>query len=157
MSEREVDLNLNVVVTRFSQPARIVLFHARREVSVSRGAVIEPEHVVLGVLRADKSLIAARLKADWTLERVRSELKGQLTSAGQALPVHVEVPVAPAVRALIFRAAEIADRLGHRDIEPDHLLAALLQDETSSAGRVLRDSGISLDAILEGLTRQERP
>ena len=149
--------DLNVVVTRFSQPARIVLFHARREVSLGRGAVIEPEHVVLGVLRADKSLIAAQLKADWTVERVRSELKGQLTSLERALPMDVEVPIAPVVRALILRAVEIADRLGHRDIEPGHLLAALLQDETSSAGRVLRDSGISSDSILQGLTPQERP
>jgi ATP-dependent Clp protease ATP-binding subunit ClpC len=149
--------DLNVVVTRFSQPARIVLFHARREVSLSRGTVIEPEHVVLGVLRADKSLIAAHLKAEWTVERVTSELKGQLTSLGRALPLDVEVPIAPAVRALILRAAEIADRLGHRDIEPGHLLAALLQDETCPAGRALRDCGISSDSILEGLTPQERP
>jgi ATP-dependent Clp protease ATP-binding subunit ClpC len=155
MSEREVVLNLNVIVNRFSQPARIVLFHARREVSVSRGAAIESEHVVLGVLRADKSLIAAHLKADWTLARVSFQWKGQLTSVGQALPVHVEVPLAPAVRALIFCAAEIADRLGHRDIEPAHLLAALLQDETSSGGRVLREAGISSDSILAGLTRRE--
>jgi ATP-dependent Clp protease ATP-binding subunit ClpA len=145
------------VVRRFSQPARIVLFHTRRELSLSRGVQIEPEHVALGVLRASGSLIAAHLKADWTLERVRAELKGQLTSGGPAVPVEVEVPIAPAVRALIFRAAEIADRLGHRDIEPGHLLAALLQDETSSAARVLRDSGISSESILEGLTRQERP
>jgi ATP-dependent Clp protease ATP-binding subunit ClpC len=155
MSEREVVLNLNVIVNRFSQPARIVLFHARREVSVSRGAAIESEHVVLGVLRADKSLIAAQLKADWTVERVRSELKGQLTSLERALPMDVEVPIAPVVRALILRAAEIADRLGHRDIEPAHLLAALLQDETSSGGRVLREAGISSDSILAGLTRRE--
>lgn len=149
--------DLRVIVTRFSQAGRLVLFYARQEVSFNGGAAIEPEHLALAVLRADKRLIVEHLKPEWTLETLKSELKRQLISDGRRLPETAELPFSPSARALIVQAAETADRFGDSVIEPTHLVAVLLQDQTSSAGRVLREGGLSADTILAELGRRETP
>ncbi|MBV8847414.1 MAG: hypothetical protein JO307_31780 [Bryobacterales bacterium] len=47
-------------------------------------------------------------------------------------------------RALAF-AAEEAERLGHKDLGPEHLVLGLLREEASEASEILRANGLSLD------------
>lgn len=152
MAEQPDDMN--ATLKRFSHQALVVLFHARRELSIRPRAALEPEHVLLGLLRADFTLITAHLPTDPNAVQLESVLIRQLASHEATLPEHVEVPLGPLVQALINRAAEIADELGDRNVEPSHLLVALLREPTSSAGRLLADRGVTAEAVLEGLRRR---
>lgn len=62
---------------RYTQAARETIFGARYLASQVRGPEIETEHLLLGVLRADKSLANRFLGSPWaagkSLEKGRTE------------------------------------------------------------------------------------
>lgn len=146
-----------VLRDRFSQQARQVIFFARLELSAHPASRIEPEHIVMGILRVDPMLISANLARDWTTERVETSLTLPAAPGLSALPEHVEVPVSPSVLALLRRAVVTADQLGSREVQPRHLLVALLDDESLPVVNLLREAGVSREVILEGLKgRPER-
>lgn len=139
-----------VVFNRLNQPGRVVVFHAREIFSSYPGTMIEPAHILLGALRQDAALLRPYLRSDWATERIESALTRQLASAGTGplTPEGIEVPFSPAVRTLLITAALIADELRSKTIDPLHLLVALLKDEGSSVAQLLRDGGVSSEAIL---------
>lgn len=125
--------SLDAALRRFSHRALLVLFHARRELSLRPRAALEPEHVLLGILRTDLTLITAHLPTDPNAVQLESVLLQQVASTRAPLPEHIEVPLAPSVRAFLAQAAAVADELRSDDVEPGHLLIALLRDATSPA------------------------
>jgi hypothetical protein len=127
-----------------------VLFHARRQVSLRGGTAIEPDHLLFGILGADRDLLVPYLASDWTVGHLRSSLKGHFLPSGRRLREEDEVPFGPVVRAIFIHAASIAEHLGSRYVEPVHLLVAFLQD-TSPAARRLRDCRVPADTIVERL------
>lgn len=59
----------------------------------------------------------------------------------------------------VQKAAELAQELGHQQIEPEHVAVALIHDDQGIVGSLLTKVGISSERLLEKLTRdlQSRP
>jgi ATP-dependent Clp protease ATP-binding subunit ClpA len=90
-------------------------------------------------------------QAQVSLERLRSDVTGRMSTPAEKLPTSVEVPFSGAAkRTLQFAAAE-ADRLAHSYIGVEHLLLALLRDETTIAGAALAAQGLRLGAARDML------
>jgi len=51
-------------------------------------------------------------------------------------------------------AVDAANRLGAGEIEPQHLLLALLRDESTGVARMLKEKGVSLDWVNEHISNQ---
>jgi ATP-dependent Clp protease ATP-binding subunit ClpA len=152
MSERvdeQPDPRLSGILRdRLSQQAVRVLYYARLELSLHPRRSIEPEHVLLGILRVEPTAVSTYLAGDWTIERVETALK--LPAAGaNAMPEHVEIPFSPAVMAALRRAVLTADELESSPIQPGHLLAALLEDESLAVVKLLRQAGITRALVLD--------
>ena len=122
-----------------------------------RSRSVEPEHLLLGLLRAERKLIASHLKNGWTVARLKSVLKARLTPEGpDEVPHDVEVPFADATKQLIVKASRLAAKRGSTELSSLHLLAALVQDNASSVGQFLRESGLSEEVLRsEGLEKTE--
>src|SRR5690349_21009903 len=99
---------------RYTERARRVLFFARYEASEIGTGGIEPEHLLLGLIREHKGVAYRMLQqAQVSLERLRSDVTGRMSTPAEKLPTSVEVPFSGAAkRTLQFAAAE-ADRLAH--------------------------------------------
>jgi ATP-dependent Clp protease ATP-binding subunit ClpA len=134
---------------RFNRSGVGALCHARLQVSVRRSRSVEPEHLLLGLLRAERQLIASHLKNGWTVARLKSALKARLTPEGpDEVPHDVDVPYADATKQLIVKASHLAAERGRTELSSLHLLAALVQDNASSVGQLLRESGLSEEELL---------
>jgi ATP-dependent Clp protease ATP-binding subunit ClpC len=82
---------------------------------------IEPEHLLLGLLREDQSL-ANRLAKEQIVEPdVRVEIERRITRRAP-LSKSVEVPLSNACKNVLKFAADAAIKLGHRCVETEHLL-----------------------------------
>jgi ATP-dependent Clp protease ATP-binding subunit ClpC len=137
---------------RYTERARRVLFFARYEASEVGTGSIEPEHLLLGLIRQNKG-VASRIlqQAQVSLEQLRSDVTGRMSTAVEKLPTSVEIPFSgPAKRTLQY-AAEEADRLTHSYIGVEHLLLALLRDEATVAGAALAAQGLRLGAARDML------
>ena len=136
---------------RYTEKARRVIFFARYEASESGLTVIEPEHLLLGLLRESHNLFKPPL--DRTALAV--DLRQRVRTPQPAVPTSVDLPLSnPSKRALAY-AGEEAQTLRHTFIGTEHLLLGLLR-EKSVASEMLVQRGFSLEALRTQL-RQTGP
>lgn len=134
---------------RYTETARRVIFFARYEASQLGSPAIEPEHVLLGLMREDRALLTRLLtRAHDSLEEIRKEVEARAPERGN-ISTSVALPLSPeAKRALAF-AHEESDRLGHPHIGTEHLLLGLLREERSIAAQILYERGLRLNGVRE--------
>ena len=127
------------------------------------------EHLVLAMLQLSDGLPSKVLRQQGVqLETLREKVLGMLRSSvdpthdlahsrhGDFEWVHQQ-ELAKAFRSPKFwhtmiLAGDSANRLGAGEIEPQHLLLALLRDETSGVAKMLHAKGVTLDWVREQLT-----
>lgn len=142
---------------KYTEKARRVIFFGRYEASQFGSRQIETEHLLLGLLREDKSLAHRFLPAK--TEDIYRTIEAA-TVKGEKVSTSVDLPVSEEVKRVLIYAAEEAERLSHKHIGTEHLLLGLLRGETSFAARILNEHGVRLSAVREELSRateEEQP
>ncbi|HVF49105.1 MAG TPA: ATP-dependent Clp protease ATP-binding subunit [Pyrinomonadaceae bacterium] len=138
---------------RYTEKARRVIFFARYEASQFGAPAIEPEHLLLGLMREDKTLTSRFLqRAQASLEAIRKEIEGR-APLREKISTSVELPLAPETKRVLAYAHEESDRLQHRHIGTEHLLLGLLREERSMAAEILYERGLRLNAVREEVAR----
>jgi ATP-dependent Clp protease ATP-binding subunit ClpC len=134
---------------RYTELARRTLFFARYEVTQLGGTSIEPEHVLLGLLRESGPLVGPILvDADVSYPRVLKQID-ELTKGRPKIPTSVDIPLTEETERVFRYAAEEADGLAHRHIGTEHLLLGLLRERGTLAERSLAENGLSVDLVRE--------
>src|SRR5882672_3544520 len=139
---------------RYTEKARRVIFFARYEASQFGAPAIEPEHLLLGLMREDKTLTGRFFpRAQVSIESIRKEIEGR-TLLREKISTSVELPLAPETKRVLAFAHEESDRLQHRHIGTEHLLLGLLREERSMAAEILYERGLRLNAVRDEIARQ---
>src|SRR6266852_868086 len=139
---------------RYTEKARRVIFFARYEASQFGAPAIEPEHLLLGLMREDKTLTGRFFpRAQITIESIRREIESR-TLLRERIPTSVELPLAPETKRVLAFSHEESDRLQHRHIGTEHLLLGLLREERSMAAQILFERGLRLNAVRDEIARQ---
>src|SRR6266542_844752 len=100
---------------RYTERARRVLFFARYYASDCGNVAINPEHLLLGLVREGKGLTSRIFaRAHLSLTGLRSDVEGRL-ARGERVP-SVEMPFSDTTKRVLRAAAEEADRLLHNYI-----------------------------------------
>jgi ATP-dependent Clp protease ATP-binding subunit ClpC len=131
---------------RYTEKARRVIFFARFEASQFGASEIEPEHILLGMLREDRQ-ISARFFPDRSpgYELIRKDIEGRVVIGSRATVSNVDLPLSAEAKRVLTYAAQEAEKLGHRNIGTDHLLLGLLVEEGTIAHEFLTERGVVLD------------
>lgn len=133
---------------RFTERARRAVFFARYEAGEYGNPVIGTEHLLLGVLREDRGLLASLPGRFDAVDDIRTEIESSLTQ-GERIPTSVDMPLsAESEKALNFAIAA-ADRLAQNPADTAHMLVGLLQVESSVAARILMARGLQAGPLLE--------
>src|SRR3989442_4859128 len=138
---------------RYTERARRVIFFARYEASLAGAEAIEPEHLLLGIAREDKPLLAQFLpNGKGSIELIRSRIERHI-SYRERITTRNEMPLAPELKRTLHFAHDESYRLSDHHIGTEHLLLGLMREETSGAAQVLAELGLRLDAVREALAR----
>jgi hypothetical protein len=137
---------------RFTERARRAVFFARYQASEFGNPVIGTEHLLLGMLREDRGLVASLPGRFDVASAIRTEIQGSLTR-GERIPVSVPIPLSEESKKALNFAIEAADRLGQRPVDTTHMLVGLLQVESSAAARILRSKGLQPGPCLERIVK----
>jgi len=135
---------------RYTQHARRVIFFARYEATQFGSSFIEPEHLLLGLLRED-----AELRKRIDPERTRSLIESHTPPAGKRISATVDLPLSEGARRVLAFANEETERLAHRHLGTRHILLGLLRDDKSFAQEILRQSGFTLDEARSAMEAQK--
>jgi len=143
---------------RYTEKARRVIFFARYEASQFGSPTIETEHLLLGLMREDKSLTNRFLRSHSSIESIRKEIEGK-TIIREKVSTSIELPLSIECKRILAFAAEEAERLRHRHIGTEHLLLGILREDRCVAAEILHERGLRLNVIREELskTQSEKP
>jgi PhnB protein len=145
------------VFERYTEPARRALFFARYEASQLGSISIEPEHLLLGLLR-ERSGSFRRLVHQLPVDDIRREVEAKVKFK-ERTAVSVEIPFSADAKLVLQRTAEEADRLLNSHIGTEHLFLGVLSVEKTVAATILAGHGVTLGAMraqLEELSRRAR-
>ena len=149
---------------KYTEKARRAIFFARYEVSQLVGLAIGPEHLLLGLLREDQSLIPRLLgeRDEPVRQAIRQRIEersrvGEMMSTIAAwdpdrmISTSVGIPLSDEAKAAIRYGEEEAEKMRHRHIGTEHLLLGVLRVEGSFVAGVLREQGIGYDEVREAV------
>lgn len=63
----------------------------------------------------------------------------------------VDMPMPSGLQHIMEAATTLARELQHNQVQPLHLMAAILAEETSGLAEILKDAGVSREAIIQAL------
>jgi ATP-dependent Clp protease ATP-binding subunit ClpA len=135
---------------RFGNRARMVVVHAQEEARALHHAYIGTEHLLLALVRNERSMGATVLESMGATEgQVRDRLGHYMTPGDPEGAPSGHIPFTPRAKRVLELGLREALQLGHDTIGTEHLLLALIREEDGLAGQALHDLGIHLDAARE--------
>jgi ATP-dependent Clp protease ATP-binding subunit ClpC len=134
---------------RYTEKARRVIFFARYEASEFGTAYIEPEHLFLGLFREARQILVGL----GVPESLDHELRANMKPAGKKISTSVDLPLSHSAKRALAYGSEEAEKLQHKYIAPEHLLLALLRED-SVPQSILRKAGVSLEPLRESIAKQ---
>ncbi len=140
---------------RYTEKARRVIFFARYEALQYGSQVISPEHILLGLMREDKTLSARffPFRNNLTVEAVRREVEERIVLR-ERIPQSAELHLAPETKKILAFASEESRKLQDRHIGPEHLLLGILREERSIAAEILYQNGLRIQDARDEIGRQ---
>jgi uncharacterized protein (TIGR03435 family) len=132
---------------RYTERARRVLFFARYEAGLAGSPAIEPEHLLLALIREGKGLSAriferARVSPDEVRTAIESRTtRREVTSSGD------DLPLSASTNQVLEFAAQESGRLLHNYVGTEHLLLGVFREERSLAASILAERGLQINQV----------
>jgi uncharacterized protein (TIGR03435 family) len=132
---------------RYTERARRVFFFARYEAGVAGSLTVEPEHLLLALIRDGKGLSArvferARVSPDEVRSAIESRTtRREETSSGD------DLPLSASTKQVLEFAAQESDRLLHNYVGTEHLLLGVFREERSLAASILSEHGLQINQV----------
>jgi ATP-dependent Clp protease ATP-binding subunit ClpC len=135
---------------RYDEHARRAVFFARYAASQSGSPTLEPEHLLLGLIR-EASPLFARLAPSVSLEELRERIPRRIVVENPSVRMHM--PLSKESKRILGYSAEEANDLDHRYIGAEHLLLGVLRENTCMAARLLSEMGVQAEQLRQNLAR----
>jgi ATP-dependent Clp protease ATP-binding subunit ClpA len=132
---------------RYSVKARRVIFFARYEASHFGAGKIEPEHLLLGMIREAAWRIYELLGKEVAWTELAELVKARLEPANPQVATSVDIPLSDDSRNVLKAAEDECDALGGGQIGISHLLLGILNQPDGFPALLLRERGADPVAI----------
>lgn len=137
---------------RYTESARRVIFLARYHASQFGSPEIETEHMLLGMLREDKSLPREFAELQLEIQSITEEIVERVT-IHEGIGTSADLPLSTVSARVLEHAAEEANSLGHLHIGTEHLLLGMVRERASLAGQILFERGVCVQDLRKRLQR----
>jgi ATP-dependent Clp protease ATP-binding subunit ClpA len=137
---------------RWAPAARHALDQANKQARDLGDNYVGTEHALLGLVATEDGL-AAHVLNDLGITRERILTQECLAASGQPRPYEC-LGVQPRLKQALEHSRRIAERLGHRVANTEHLLAGLLAVPDALAVEILKRLGVRVDDVREALARR---
>jgi ATP-dependent Clp protease ATP-binding subunit ClpB len=143
-------------LNRFTERAQEALQTAQTFAVRFNHQAVDVEHVLLAVLDQERGLATAILnKAGLSSEaiklKVQRELERQPQVSGPGATPAGGIAITGRLNRLLVAASDEAKRLKDEYISVEHLLLAMLADDSGPAGRILKEFGVTRERLLVAL------
>jgi ATP-dependent Clp protease ATP-binding subunit ClpC len=137
---------------RYTEKARRVIFFARYEALQYGSLFIAPEHILLGLMREDKSITTRFFPNQCSIDTIRREIENRIVPR-ERMPQSTEIRLSPETKRILAHANEESQRLQSKVVNTEHLLLGILHEQNSIAAEVLYEQGVRLQSVRAIITR----
>jgi ATP-dependent Clp protease ATP-binding subunit ClpA len=131
---------------RYTEKARRVIFFARYEASLSGSTAIEPEHILLGLLREDPALFQElRPDSPGEVAEIRKSVESRFPPPREKVGPSIDLPLSIGAKETLRLAG--SERPESQNVGTGHLLLGIILQGKSVAAEVLLARGYSAEAI----------
>jgi ATP-dependent Clp protease ATP-binding subunit ClpB len=146
-------------INRLTEKAQEALRSAQSEAMRQGHQQIDVEHLLVSLLQQEGGLARSVLDktgvdADLVQKRVEDEL-ARLPKISSSTGAVGDVHISSRLNRLLVQAEDVAKQLKDEYISIEHLLLAMVEDGSGAAGRILKESGLTKDRLMQAL-RQVR-
>src|SRR3981189_3116091 len=131
---------------RYTEKARRVIFFARYEASQFGSPFIETEHLLLGLLREDKTLANRFLRSHAAVDSIRKQIEGHATIR-EKVSAEADLPRLDQGNRVLAYGAERPKRLNPKHIGTDQLGLGITANDKSVTVASLHERGLRLSTI----------
>ena len=121
----------------YENKARMVIHFALEESEGLAHIVLDPEHLLLGILHTDTTAAQLLLDAGMTLNGARHRIQ-ELMLLGAEANRKKKIELGSRAIRVLGRAGREAERLSSKRISAEHILLAILSEDDGAVKRVLQ-------------------
>ncbi|MBV8673517.1 MAG: hypothetical protein JOZ33_08795 [Acidobacteriaceae bacterium] len=129
---------------RYTEKARRGIFFARYEASLFGLPYIDPNCLLIGLVRVNGQISTRWLSLDAT--ELRNLIESQ-TVKSKPVSTSVDMRLNNELKRVLAHAAEEAERLANHNIDTEHLFLGLIREPDTFAARRIRERGLTPEEV----------
>ncbi|MCR4407915.1 MAG: ATP-dependent chaperone ClpB [Anaerolineae bacterium] len=139
-------------INRFTEKSQEALFAAQQMAEQMNHSQVEPEHLLAALLQQGDGVVPqvlARVGAN--PQAMLAQVQAELGRLPRVTGAAVQVGISPNLRQVLVRAHDEIQQFRDEYVSTEHLLLALLDHAGGAVERILRQAGVTRDALLRAL------
>ena len=139
-------------INRFTEKSQEALFAAQQMAEQLNNSQVEPEHLLAALLQQGDGVVPqvlARVGAN--PQAMLAQVEDELNRLPKVTGATAQVGISPRLRQVLVRAHDEIQQFRDEYVSTEHLLLALLDYAGGAVERILRQAGVTRDALLRAL------
>ena len=149
---------MNLMSNEFTQQVSDIVVYGKEEANRLQNDHIEPEHLLLGILRDGECKAAEILKSFYLdLKGIKNELEIQLREKSIQENYSQDITFSEDASKILTLSKLEAKLMNNEKVDTPHILLAIMRDNQNNAYKILDKNDVTYEKIIDRLKQEEAP
>ena len=149
---------MNLMSNEFTQQVSDIVVYGKEEANRLQNDHIEPEHLLLGILRDGECKAAEVLKSFYLdLKGIKNELETQLREKSILENYPQDISFSEEASKILTLSKLEARLMNDEKVDTPHILLAIMRDNQNNAYKILEKNDVTYEKIIDRLKQEEAP
>lgn len=149
---------MNLMSNEFTQQVSDIVVYGKEEANRLQNDHIEPEHLLLGILRDGECKAAEILKSFYLdLKGIKNELEIQLREKSIQENYSQDITFSEEASKILTLSKLEAKLMNNEKVDTPHILLAIMRDNQNNAYKILDKNDVTYEKIIDRLKQEEIP
>lgn len=149
---------MNLMSNEFTQQVSDIVVYGKEEANRLQNDHIEPEHLLLGILRDGECKAAEILKSFYLdLKGIKNELEIQLREKSIQENYSQDITFSEEASKILTLSKLEAKLMNNEKVDTPHILLAIMRDNQNNAYKILDKNDVTYEKIIDCLKQEEVP
>lgn len=149
---------MNLMSNEFTQQVSEIVVYGKEEANRLQNDHIEPEHLLLGILRDGECKAAEILKSFYLdLKGIKNELETQLREKSILENYSQDISFSEEASKILTLSKLEARLMNDEKVDTPHILLAIMRDNQNNAYKILEKNDVTYEKIIDRLKQEEAP
>ena len=149
---------MNLMSNEFTQQVSDIVVYGKEEANRLQNDHIEPEHLLLGILRDGECKAAEVLKSFYLdLKGIKNELETQLREKSILENYSQDISFSEEASKILTLSKLEARLMNDEKVDTPHILLAIMRDNQNNAYKILEKNDVTYEKVIDRIKQEEAP